>query len=130
MKVNTHLSAPLFAPIKANPYTYPFSIVIIDFITDLPESNRYNALYIAVDHDLTKAIVFILCTKTIDVISIAKLYHDNIYRRFGLPNRIISDRELQFSSQVFQEMNKRLGVTLSMSTAFYLQTDRQTERTN
>ena len=92
MKVNTHLSASPLTPIKANPYAYLFSIVTIDFIIDLPESNRYNALYIVVDHDLTKAIVFILCTKTIDVIRTARLYHDNIYQRFGLPNRIISNR--------------------------------------
>ena len=45
MKVNTHLSAPPLAPIKADPYAYLFSTVTIDFITDLPESNRYNTLY-------------------------------------------------------------------------------------
>ena len=79
MKVNTHLSAPPLALIKANPHAYPFSIVTMDFITDLPESNEYNALYVTVDHNLTKAIVFIPCTKTIDAIEIAKLYHDNVY---------------------------------------------------
>ena len=130
MKVNTHISAPSLAPIKADPYAYPFSTVTMNFITDLPESNGYNALYVVVDHDLTKAIVLIPCTKTIDAIGTARLYHNNIYRRFGLPNRIISDRGPQFSSQVFQEMNKRLGVTSSMSTAFHPQTDGQTERTN
>ena len=51
----------------------------MDFITDLPESNEYNVLYIVVDHNLTKTIVFILCTKTIDTIGIAKLYYDNLY---------------------------------------------------
>ena len=65
MKVNTHLLAPLFALIKADPHTYLFLTVTIDFITDLLESNRYNALYIVVDYDLIKAIVFILCTKTV-----------------------------------------------------------------
>ena len=104
--------------------------VTINFITDLPESNRYNVLYVAVDHDLTKAIVLIPCTKTIDAIGTAKLYHDNVYWRFGLPNRIISDREPRFSSQVFQKINKQLGVTSSMSIAFHPQTNRQTERTN
>ena len=67
MKVNTHPSAPPLAPIKADPHAYLFSTVTMDFITDLPESNRYNALYVIVDHDLTKAIVLILYTKTIDV---------------------------------------------------------------
>ena len=101
MKVNTHLSAPPLAPIKADPYTYPFSTVTMDFIIDLPESNGYNTLYIVVDHDLIKAIVLILCTKTIDAIKTVRLYHDSVYRRFRLPNRIISDKGPQFSSQVF-----------------------------
>ena len=106
MKINTYLSAPSLVPIKADPHIYPFSIVTIDFITKLPESNGYNALYVVVDHDLTKAIVLILCTKTIDAIKTAKLYHNNVYWRFGLSNRIISDRGPQFLSQVFQEINK------------------------
>ena len=59
MKVNTHLSAPPLVLIKADPHVYPFLTVTMDFITDLPESNRYNALYIVVDHDLTKTIVLI-----------------------------------------------------------------------
>ena len=101
MKVNTHSSVPPFALIKADFYTYLFLIVIMDFITDLLELNRYNALYIVVDHDLTKAIVFILCTKIIDAIRITKLYYDNVYWRFGLSNRIILDRGLQFLLQVF-----------------------------
>ena len=111
------------APIKANPHAYPFSIVTMDFITNLLESNRYNVLYIVVDHNLIKAIVLILCTKTIDTIGTARLYHNNVYQRFGLPNRIILDRGPQFSLQVFQKINKWLGVISSMSTAFYLQTN-------
>ena len=79
MKVNTHPSALFFTPIKADPHTYLFSTVIMDFITDLLELNRYNVLYIVIDHNLTKAIVLILCIKTINVIRIVRLYHNNIY---------------------------------------------------
>ena len=79
IKVNIHLSAPSLTPIKADSYAYPFSTVTIDFITDLLESNEYNALYIVVDHNLIKAIVLILCTKTIDAIGIVRFYYDNIY---------------------------------------------------
>ena len=67
MKVNTHLSAPLFALIKANPYIYPFSTVTIDFIIDLSKLNGYNILYIIVDYDLIK------------IIGITRLYYDNVY---------------------------------------------------
>ena len=92
--VNIHLSAPSLVSIKADSYAYPFLTVTIDFITDLLESNGYNALYIVVDHNLTKVIVFILDTKTIDTIGTVRLYHNNIYWRFGLPNRIILDKGL------------------------------------
>ena len=101
MKVNTYPLAPLLAPIKADPYAYPFSIVTMDFITDLPESNRYNVLYIVVDYGLTKTIVLIPWIKTIDTIGTVRLYYDNIYWRFGPSNRIILDREPQFLSQIF-----------------------------
>ena len=130
MKVNTYPSAPSLVPIKVDPHVYPFSIVTIDFITKLPESNGYNVLYIVVDHNLTKAIVLIPCTKTIDAIRTVKLYHNNVYWSFGLTNRIILDKGPQFSSQVFQEINKWLRVILFMLTAFYPQIDRQIERTN
>ena len=79
IKVNIHLSAPSLTPIKANSYVYPFSTVIMDFITDLLESNGYNALYIVVNHDLTKTIVLILCIKTINTIKTARLYYNNVY---------------------------------------------------
>ena len=116
--------------IKADPYTYLFSTVTIDFITDLLESNRYNVLYIIVHYNPIKAIILISCTKIINIIKIVRLYHNNIYQRFGLPNRIILDREPQFSLQVFQEMNKQLGVILFILIVFYSQTDKQIERTN
>ena len=79
MKVNTHSLVPPLTLIKANSYVYLFLTVTIDFITDLPELNGYNALYIVVDHNLTKVIVFISYTKTIDVIGTVRLYYDNIY---------------------------------------------------
>ena len=101
MKINIYLSASSLAPIKANPYVYLFLKVTIDFITDLLESNRYNTLYIVVDYDLIKVIVLILYIKTIDALNIVELYYNNIYWRFELVNKIISDQKLQFLSQVF-----------------------------
>ena len=94
MKVNTHLLVSSLISIKVNSYIYLFSIVIIDFITDLLESNRYNVLYIVVDHNLTKVIVLILCIKTIDTIGIIRLYYNNVYQKFRLLNRIILNKKL------------------------------------
>ena len=79
IKVNIHLSTPSLVPIKTDSYAYLFSTVTIDFITDLLESNRYNALYIVINYDLTKAIVLILYTKIIDTIRIIRLSYNNVY---------------------------------------------------
>ena len=68
---------------------------------DIPELNGYNMLYVVVDHNLIKTIVFIPCTRIIDAIRTVRLYHNNVYQRFGLSNRIISDKGPQFSSQIF-----------------------------
>ncbi|KAI5116048.1 hypothetical protein M0805_000565 [Coniferiporia weirii] len=102
----------------------------MDFITNLPLSNNYDSIMVVVNHDSSKGIVLIPCTKTLDALGTAKLYHDNIYRHFGLPRRIISDRGPQFTSQVFQTLCTRLGIKSKLSTAYHPQTDGQTERTN
>ncbi|KAI5121093.1 hypothetical protein M0805_001951 [Coniferiporia weirii] len=59
----------------------------MDFITDLPLSNNYNSIMVVVDHNSSKGIVLILCTKTLNALGTAKLYHENVYRRFGLPKQ-------------------------------------------
>ena len=59
-----------------------------------------------------------------------KLYIDNVFIQFGLPNIIISDRGLQFASKVFNGIFEAIGVKHKMSTVFHPQTDGQTERYN
>ena len=83
---------------------------------------------VVVDHNSTKGVILCPCNKTIDTIGTADLVLENIYKRFGLPNIMISDRGPQFASRVFKEMGKILGIKLRMSTAYYHpQTDGQTE---
>ena len=49
---------------------------------------------------------------------------------FGLPKRIISDRDPRFTSTFAREMCKVLGIQQNLSTAFHPRTDGQTERMN
>jgi Chromo (CHRromatin Organisation MOdifier) domain len=55
---------------------------------------------------------------------------DNLYKRFGLPDKIISDRGPQFAAQSFRELLKLLGIKSSLTTAYHPQSDGATERTN
>lgn len=86
MKVNTHPTASPLNPISADPQAYPFSTVMMDFIIELPESDGgYDSLMVVVDHNISKGVILIPYQKTIDAITTARLYHENVYRRFGLP---------------------------------------------
>ena len=129
-KVITHPTVAPLMPLKGPTSTHPFSQISVDFVTDLPLSNDFDSLMVVVDHGLSKGVILIPCTKTIDAIGTAKLIHDNVYRRFGLHDRMISDRGPQFSSAVAKELSKILGVQLALSTAYHPQTDGETECVN
>jgi hypothetical protein len=68
----------------------PFEAITMDFIVDLPKSNRYNTILVIVDK-LPKYAHFIPCTITINEQGTAKLLHDHIWCHYGLPGQIISD---------------------------------------
>jgi transposase InsO family protein len=102
----------------------------MDFITDLPVSDGYDSLMVVVDHGLSKGVILSPCNKTIDSVGTGNLLLRDLYRRFGLPDQMISDRGPQFASKAFQELGKLLGIKLTMSTAHHPQTDGATERVN
>ena len=85
---------------------------------------------VVVDHGLTKGVIYTPCTKKIDALATAQIFIDQVWRRFGLLDTIISDRGPQFASKVFQEMCQLLKVDHCMSTAFHPQTDGETEQVN
>ena len=60
----------------------------------------------------------------------ANSYINDVYKHFGLPTTLISDRGPQFSSKVFQEICKIFGINHRMSTAFHPQTDGESEQLN
>uniref|UniRef100_A0A0W0F0L7 Integrase catalytic domain-containing protein n=1 Tax=Moniliophthora roreri TaxID=221103 RepID=A0A0W0F0L7_MONRR len=102
----------------------------MDLITDLPESNGSNCVLVIVDHSSMKGVIFTLCMKTIDAPEVVGILIQQLYKRFGLPDCIISDQDPRFATEVFQEMGKQLSIKHSMSAAFHLQTDRETKRVN
>ena len=78
-------------PIKGSPTGRPFAQILMDFITDLPESHGYDAIMVVVDHGLTKGVILSPCNKTITAEGTAELLLNNVYRCFGLPDKAILD---------------------------------------
>ena len=58
------------------------------------------------------------------------LFHENVVKLHGIPNKIISDRDPRFTSRFWSEVSQMMGTRQSMSTANHPQTDGQTERVN
>ena len=109
--------------------TEVWSIIMMDFITDLPLSSGFDSLFVVVDR-LSKATILSPCNKTITAKGTSALYLSNVWKRTGLPQQVISDRGPHFASKVMQEIWSKLGVKFTMSTAFHPQTDRETEQVN
>ncbi len=102
----------------------------MDLITGLPTIGRHNAILTIVDYGCSRAAIFLLVSDTITGAGIAQLYMDHIYQWFGLPEKIISDRDPCFTSHFSQELTKKLAIGQNLSTAFHPQTDGLSERKN
>jgi hypothetical protein len=79
---------------------------------------------------LTKMMHAEPCNKTITAAQLAQLTEKTIFRLHGVPEKIISDRDPRFVSDVWQTLFRLLGTKLNISTSYRPQTDGQTERTN
>jgi Chromo (CHRromatin Organisation MOdifier) domain len=102
----------------------------MDLITDLPLAEGSDSILVVVDQGLSKGVILCPTTKTVTMDGIGDLLHENLYKRFGLPDKMISDRGPQFAAKAFRAMLSRLGVNLVLSMAYHPQTDRTTEQVN
>jgi transposase InsO family protein len=107
----------------------PWRDISIDFVTGLPISDGYDAIWVVIDW-LTKMRHLIPCSTTVDAKELANLFVMNIFRLHGLPNSILSDRGPQFASRFWKYLCNSLYIKPHLSTAFHPETDGQTERIN
>jgi hypothetical protein len=101
----------------------------MDFITDLPIVRTKNSILVVVDR-FTKMAHFTPCSKSITAEETAQLILDGIVRLHGLPEEIVSDKGPQFASKFWHRLFELLGVDIQLSSAFHLETNGQTQRTN
>jgi len=119
-----------FGPLVPNKVSNrPWKIISTDLITQLLESNSYNAICVIVNR-LTKRAHFIPINNQFSSKDMAQLLYNKVYPLYGLLLQIISDREVQYLAELFQEWCKILGIESTMLTAYHLQIDRQTEQVN
>lgn len=107
----------------------PWLSISVDFITQLPPSSTFTSICVFVDR-FSKMAIFVPTFNEVDAEGTVQLFITHVFSQFGLPNDIVSDRGVVFTSKFTQAMLKSLNVKQKLSSAFHPQTDGQTERIN
>jgi hypothetical protein len=128
-KTITRRNTPPLVPIVPT-HTLPFATITMDFITKLPVSGGCDSILTVTDHDCTKAVILVPCKEQMTTEEFLELYREKVFPYTGLPQKVISDRDVRFTSTLFKELCKQLAIDQNMSTAYHPQTDGQSERTN
>ena len=129
-KILTHQKKTLTYCILTQPGTLLFQSIAMDLITGLPERCNHNAILTIIDQGCSRAAVFLPCNTSITGAGIAQLYFDNVVQWFGIPKRIISNRDPRFTLHFGRALATKLGIYQYLSTAFNPQTDVLSERKN
>ncbi|GJS17546.1 putative reverse transcriptase domain-containing protein [Tanacetum coccineum] len=87
-----------------------------------------DTIWVIVDR-LTKSTIFMPMRETDPMDKLARMYLKEVVTKHGIPVSIICDRDPRFASNFWRSLQKALGTSLDMSTAYHPQTDGQSERT-
>ncbi|KAJ9514002.1 hypothetical protein QJQ45_021113 [Haematococcus lacustris] len=109
----------------------PWDSVSMDLIVKLPASgpNKYDSILVFVDR-LTKMVHLVKTWESMTATQYAKLFLEHVFRLHGMPRSVVSDRGPQFHNKLWAEVTKLLQVQVNLSSAYYPETDGQTERVN
>jgi hypothetical protein len=101
----------------------------MDFIEALPKSDGKDTILEVVDK-LTKYAHFVPLSHPFTTKHIVQIFIDHVFKLHGLPLAIITDRDMIFTSQLWQDLFKCLNVKLRFNSAYHPQIDGQFERVN
>nr|GFB94780.1 putative reverse transcriptase domain-containing protein [Tanacetum cinerariifolium] len=103
--------------------------ITMDFVNKLPRTHSgHDSIWVIVGR-LTKSVYLLAVREDYKTEKLARLYINEIIARHGVPVSIISDRDSYFTSRFWKSLQKALGTQLDLSTAYYSETDGQSERT-
>lgn len=117
---------PMRVPLKNQMAESPFQVLSMDFQGPFVESDSgMKHILVFTDH-FTKWCEMIP-TKNQLATTVAEIYIERIFCRFGCSEVLISDRAKNFLSEVVEQINKLLGVNHRLTSPYHPQTNGQVE---
>jgi len=101
----------------------------VNFITKLLLVAEKDVILVVCDR-LSKIAYFVATTEETIAERLTRLFRDNVWKLYGLPKSVISNRGPQFAAELMKELNRMLEIETRLSTVFHSQTYRQTEWMN
>jgi hypothetical protein len=109
---------------------WKWEVVTMDFITRLPRKNKQHDSIMVVVDNLTKVAHFIPLKTTHKVANVANIYMREVSRLHGIPKKIVSERDLKFSSKFWRGLFKGFRMNLNFNTYYHPESDGKTKRVN
>lgn len=99
------------------------------FIEGMPKAHGKEVIFVVIDR-LSKAAHCMALKHPYTALEVAQILMDSVFKLHGMPNTIVSDRDVVFTIKFWKELFKLQKVSLLTSTAYHLQIDGQTEVVN
>jgi hypothetical protein len=108
----------------------PLELISMDYMFSLSSSKQRNdCVFVFVDRFSNMAIL-VAYKKRITTEATAKLFFEQVWVHFGIPQTIVSDRDSLFFITFWSSLWSLLNTKLTKSTTFHPQIDGQTEVVN
>lgn len=107
----------------------PFSLLVVDAVGPLIETPRGN-IYILVFADYFTRWVEAFPVAALDTITFVNTMIDGVISRHGVPERLLSDRGSNFTSELARSLYETLGIKKLFGAAYHPQTQGLVERFN
>ena len=118
------------------PVTLPsrrFEVVSLDFVTGLPMSEEGHNTILTITDKFSRLVRLIAMRSGESESSaeeVARIFVDSWWRCYGMPAKVISDRDVRFTSRFWTEFLRLTGSKAAMTTSYHPQGNGQAENTN
>jgi hypothetical protein len=98
----------------------------MDIMTRLPRTTRgFDAIAIFVEAQ-TQYVRIVPINKAVNGTQFATIFHDTIFRHYGIPKSLVSNKNVKFTTDLWKEFTTLIGTNINLMTTFEPEQGEQT----